>query len=193
MNQKSSLALSRHPILAALLTLVVAGGLSAAPSRAQATEVGSSRNFGIGFQIGDPTAITAKAFVGGRHAFDFGLGFGGWGYGWCTDGNNHTYRCDSVNHNVSLHADYLYQENILNRLNRLDWYAGFGGRVIMSAYGSNDLGRDVVILARVPLGLAVTFQRPSFLEVYLEIAPAVVILPPLDFAIDVGLGVRAYF
>jgi hypothetical protein len=193
MNPKSSLALSRSPIFAVLLTLVAAAGLSAAPGLAQATEVGSTRNFGLGFQIGDPTAITAKAFVGGRHAFDFGLGFGGWGYGWCTDANDHTYRCGSLNHNVSLHADYLYQENILNMTNRLDWYAGLGGRVIMSAYGSNNLGRDVVMLARVPLGLAVTFQRPSFLEVYLEIAPAIVVFPPLDFAVDVGLGARAYF
>jgi len=38
--------------------------LSVGASRAQATEVGNSRNFGLGFQIGDPTAITAKAFLG---------------------------------------------------------------------------------------------------------------------------------
>ena len=37
------------------------------------------------------------------------------------------------------------------------------------------------------------FRRPDFLEAYLEIAPAIVIVPPLDFTIDVGLGVRAYF
>jgi hypothetical protein len=51
----------------------------------------------------------------------------------------------------------------------------------------------VVILARVPIGLAVTFRRPDFLEAYLEIAPALVVFPPLDFTIDVALGVRAYF
>jgi hypothetical protein len=51
----------------------------------------------------------------------------------------------------------------------------------------------MVILARVPIGLAAAFRRPSFLEAYLEIAPALVLFPPLDFTIDVGLGVRAYF
>jgi len=65
--------------------------------------------------------------------------------------------------------------------------------VITSAYGSNDLGHDVVVLARVPLGIAATFRRLDFLEAYLEVAPAIVIIPPLDFTIDVGLGVRAYF
>jgi hypothetical protein len=62
----------------ALLTLAVAA--IAHVSGVQATEVGTSRNFGLGFQSGEPTAISANASVGGAHAFDFGLGFGGWGY-----------------------------------------------------------------------------------------------------------------
>jgi len=177
----------------AFLTLAAVAIMSTGASRSEATEVGTSRNFGLGFQIGDPTAITAKAFVGGAHAFDFGLGFGGWGYGWCTDDTGRSYRCSDINHNFSFHMDYLYQENIVNRTNRLDWYAGFGGRLITSAYGRNELGHDVVVLARVPLGISAMFRRPDFLEAYLEIAPAIVIVPPLDFTIDVGLGVRAYF
>jgi hypothetical protein len=181
----------KRPIL---LTLALATILSAGTSRAYATEVGRTRNFGLGFQLGEPTAITAKAFIGGANALDFGLGFGGWGYGWCRNNSNGTtYRCGDLNHNISLHADYLYQENIVNMTNRLDWYVGVGGRAIMWAYGSNDLGHDVVLLARIPIGLAATFRRPDFLEAYLEIAPALVVFPPLDFTIDVALGVRAYF
>jgi hypothetical protein len=111
-----------------LFTCAAVAILSAGAIRAQATEVGNSRNFGLGFQIGEPTAITAKAFLGRGHAMDFGLGFGGWGYGWCRDANGNGYRCDDLNHNLSLHADYLYQDNIVNMTNRLDWYAGFGGR-----------------------------------------------------------------
>jgi hypothetical protein len=176
-----------------LLTLASAAILSIGPRPAHATEVGSTRNFGVGFQIGEPTAITAKAFIGGPNAIDFGVGFGGWGYGWCTRPDGSSYRCDDVNHNLSLHADYLYQENIVNMTNRLDWYAGLGGRVIMSAYGSNNLSHDVVLIARVPIGIAATFRRPDFLEAYLEIVPGIVVFPPADFAIDFGLGVRAYF
>ena len=159
---------------------------------AQATEVGGSRPFGLGFQIGEPTAITAKIFAGGANAFDFGLGFGGF-YGWCNDAKGNSYRCGGLHGNISVHADYLYQENIVNMTNRLDWYAGFGGRVATWGYGSGSYNRDLLLLGRVPLGLAVTFRRPSFLEVYLEIAPAIVVFPPLDFTVDVGLGVRAYF
>jgi hypothetical protein len=177
----------------AVLTLATLAIMSTQATRSQATEVGGSRSFGLGGQIGDPTAVTAKLFVGGSHAFDFGLGFGGWGYGWCRDGNGNSYRCGDVNHNFSVHMDYLYEENIVNRTNRLDWYVGFGGRLITSAYGSNQLGHDAMLLARVPLGLALTFRRPDFLEVYLEIAPAIVVAPPADFTIDVGLGARAYF
>ena len=176
-----------------LLTLAFASILSIRAGRGYATEVGTTRNFGVGFQLGEPTAITAKAFLGGANAADFGIGFGGWGYGWCTRSDGSTYRCGDLNHNISLHADYLYQENIVNMTNRLDWYAGVGGRIIMWAYGSNDLGHDVVLLARVPIGIAATFRRPDFLEAYLEIAPELVVFPPLDFTIDVALGVRAYF
>jgi hypothetical protein len=174
------------------LTLATAAILSGGTGRAYATEVGSSRNFGVGFQLGEPTAITAKAFIGGANALDFGLGFGGWGYGWCQDAKGNSYRCDDVNHDISVHADYLYQENIVNMTNRLDWYAGLGGRVIMSAYGNNNLAHDVVVIARVPVGIAATFRRPDFLEAYLEIVPGIAVFP-LDFNIDFGLGVRAYF
>ena len=176
-----------------LLTLAFATILSVGTSRAYATEVGHTRNFGLGFQLGEPTAITAKAFIGGANALDFGLGFGGWGYGYCRDAAGNGYRCNDVNHNLSIHADYLYQENIVNMTNRLDWYAGVGGRVITWAYGSNNLSHDAVVIARVPIGIAATFRRPDFLEAYLEVVPGIVFFPPLDFNIDFGLGVRAYF
>ena len=140
----------------------------------------------------DDTAITAKVFVRGGNALDFGLGFGGWGYYWCTDANNHSYRCSDVHHDISIHADYLYQEKLVNMTNRLDWYAGFGGRVIMSAYGNNNLAHDVVVIARIPIGIAASFSRPGFLEAYLEIVPGIAVFP-LGFNIDFGLGVRAYF
>lgn len=172
-----------------LFTWAAAAIVAADAGRGQATEVGSSRTFGLGFQIGAPTAITAKLFAGGSNAYDFGIGFGGW----CNDGSGHTYSCDSLQGRLSLHADYLYQENLVNLTNRLDWYAGAGGRVVVWNYGPNSSGNDVEVYARVPVGLAATFRRPSFLEAYLEVAPALRIYPPLWFTIDVGLGVRAYF
>jgi hypothetical protein len=156
--------------------------LSAGP--AHATEVGTQRQYGFGFQIGEPTALTAKIFANPGNAFDFGLGFGG-----CHD---HSYHCGSLASYLSFHTDYLYQENILARTNRLDWYVGLGGRAVVWAH-EGDTGHDLLLIARVPVGLAVTFNRPSFLEVYLELVPGIIVFDYIDLAIDFGLGVRAYF
>jgi hypothetical protein len=161
-------------------------------TQAHATEVGTQRQYGFGFQIGEPTALTAKAFVGGGNAFDFGLGFGGWGYGRCKDDKGNTYSCGNLASYISFHTDYLYQENILNKVNRLDWYAGIGGRAVVWG-GNRDTESNLILIARVPVGLAVTFHRPDFLELYLELAPGLAVFPPLWFVIDFGLGVRAYF
>lgn len=175
----------RTPLLA-VLALVMAGGT------AQATEVGISRNFGVGFQLGDPTAIVAKAFLNGNDAIDFGLGIYGYGRGYCYDDHGSRYWCNGGHGSMSVHADYLYQENIIHGNLKLDWHVGGGGRVIFWNYGDSGHS-DVALLGRVPLGFDFTFRRPSFLEAYIEIAPAIVVIPPLDFTIDFGLGVRAYF
>jgi hypothetical protein len=45
----------------------------------------------------------------------------------------------------------------------------------------------------MPLGLDLTFARPHFLEVFVEIAPGLIILPPLWPDIDAAVGVRFYF
>jgi hypothetical protein len=165
--------------------------LAAAATRpAGATEVGTSRTFGLGVQLVDPTAIIGKVFLGHHDAFDFGLGF--WGYGRCYDDNG-THYCSHSPHDFSLHADYLYEETIVQSRVRLDWHAGLGARLIFWGYTYDNADHGVAVLARVPLGLDLTFQRPSWLEVYLEIAPALVVIPPLDFTFDVGLGARAYF
>jgi len=159
-------------------------------SSAQATEVGTSRTFGLGFQIGDPTAIVGKAFLGGGNAFDFGLGFGGLGWNrQCRNSNGDWYDCGNHGY-ISIHADYLYEESFVTHPFRLDGHAGVGGRFI----NWNDWGyRSSALLARVPLGLDFTFNRPSWLEAYIEIAPALVLIPGLDLWFDVGIGVRAYF
>jgi hypothetical protein len=177
-----------HLLAIPVLALILAS------SSAQATEVGSSRRFGLGVQIGDPTAITGKAFIGGGNAFDFGLGFGGWGSGWCYHRDGSRYRCYDRHGHLSLHADYLYQENIVNSQLKLDWHAGFGGRVIFwDYYHDGDDRHDLILLGRVPLGFDFAFRRPSFIEPFIEIAPALVVFPYLDIWFDVALGIRAFF
>lgn len=152
-------------------------------SRAEATEVGRGRDFGLGVAFGSPTSIVGKYFVGGGSAWDFGFGF--WTYGW---GCNNRGFCDGRSFDVvTLNADYLWQDGIVagSKAN-LDWHIGAGGRVWVG-------GGDASVAARMPVGLDLTFRKPSFLEVFLELAPAVYVVPGLYLDLEAFLGVRFYF
>lgn len=180
----------RVRILPILLLLAVAG--LARP--AHATEVGNGRNIGLGFQLGDPTALIGKAYVGGENAFDFGLGF--WGYGrhrGCYDAKNGNYYWCAGGYDAwSIHADYLWQYPIVQNQVKLDWHIGPGARIFfVEDNGPNN--NDVWLAARMPVGLDLTFNRPGFLEVFFELAPALYIVPGPNLDIEGALGVRFYF
>jgi hypothetical protein len=163
--------------------------LLASPGRA--TEVGTSRTFGLGLQIGEPTALVGKAFLGRSAALDFGLGFWGWGWrGRCQDPDGRWHDCRNRHDYFTVHADFLWEESIREQPFRLDWHAGVGGRFI--DWYAWDYG-GTAFLVRVPLGLDFAFRRPSWLEAYIEIAPGLLVVPGIDLWFDVGLGARAYF
>ena len=160
-------------------------------SPARATEVGTSRPFGVGVQIGEPTAIVGKAFIGRGNAIDLGIGFAGLGWrGRCRDDDRHWHDCHNRHEYFSVHADWLWEETIRAQPFRLDWHVGFGGRFI-NWYEWE--GGASALLARVPVGLDFAFNRPSWLEAFIEIAPGLLVVPGLDLWIDIGLGARAYF
>ena len=173
-----------------LLLALCLATLATLTGTARATEVGTARTFGLGVQLFDPTALIGKAFLDRYDALDFGVGF--WGYGRCYDNHGNLYYCSNSYGFFSLHLDYLYEEPLVDSVVRLDWHAGVGGRLAWWR-NSSYARRDVGLFARVPIGLDLAFRRPRWLEVYLEIAPGIWVYPPLDFDIDVGLGVRAYF
>jgi hypothetical protein len=182
------------PMKRVILTSIVLASIAAVPGRAfaTATEVGSSRPFGLGVQLFEPTALVGKLFLDKNDAVDFGVGF--WGYGRCYNNRNDWYYCDRGSQYFSVHADYIYQEPFVQAAPvRLDWHAGIGGRMVFHGYADENGTHDAALFARVPLGVDVTFRRPSWLEIYLEAAPGLWVIPPLAFDIDVGLGVRAYF
>jgi hypothetical protein len=164
---------------------------------ARATEVGTSRTFGLGVQIGEPTGIVGKVFLGGSTAFDFGVGF--LGYGWegrCQAPDGHWYNCHGHDAYVrdrgyiSAHADFLWEESFMANPFRLDWHAGVGARFI----AWNDWAyQATALLARVPLGLDFAFRRPAWLEAYIEVAPGLMLIPAVDLWFDIGIGARAYF
>jgi hypothetical protein len=155
--------------------------------RAQATEVGGSRTFGLGFQFPAPTAIIGKLFIGHGNALDFGVGFGAPDYYHCRP----HYDCGAYGHYISIHGDYLWQDNLVRQGNlKLDWHIGAGARfAVENAFGHG----YPVLIGRMPLGLDFTFSRPSFLEAFIELAPGIMIVPPLYFALDAVIGVRFYF
>ena len=150
---------------------------------AHATEVGHGRNFWLGVAFGSPTSIVGKYFLSSENAIDFGLGF--WTYGW---GCNNRGFCEGRSFDVvTVNADYLWQDSVVHGGKAsLDWHIGAGGRVWIG-------GGDASIAARMPVGLDLTFRKPSFLEVFLEIAPAVYVVPDVHLELEGFLGVRFYF
>jgi hypothetical protein len=169
---------------ATLLILVV---LLRESSFAQATEVGRGRDFGLGLGFGSPSGIVGKVFAGPTEALDFGVSFRNYGYG-C--GRRH----GCGNDHLSVHADYLWQENLLMQGNVvLDWHIGAGARVWFFDYNDNNDDNDLAVAARMPVGIDLMFRRPSFLEVFFEIAPSLWVIPFQDVDIESTLGVRFYF
>ena len=172
-------------LTAALAALLLALGAGSA----RATEVGYGRKLGIGFLLGDPTGVTGKVWVGPTNAIDATLGFANYGAGFgpnCPIDNNGNRNCYGYFY-TSINVDYLWQSNIVRGPAQLDWYIGGGGRVIL--FG----GRGFNAAARLPLGLALMFNNPSFVEIFFELVPAFYVVQPAGLTIEGGLGARFYF
>lgn len=171
-----------------LVALSSAAAITLGASYAHATEVGSARTFGLGFAFGNPASLVGKVFVGRENAVDFGIGFFRlWDR--CRRDNGREICGDFGS--LTLNADYLWQFDIVQgRAAQLDWHIGAGGRVWLFDGYYND---DVAMAARMPVGLDLTFRKPSFLEVFLEIAPAIYVFPNPGPAVEGFLGVRFYF
>jgi len=149
---------------------------------ASATEVGRGRDFGLGVAIGSPTSIVGKYYLSQENAIDFGLGF--WTYGWGC--GRHGY-CDGRSFDViTVNADYLWQDEVARGAKvNLDWHIGAGGRFWA--------GGGTALAARMPVGLDLMFRKPAWLELFVEIAPALYIVPGVGLDLEGFLGVRFYF
>jgi hypothetical protein len=185
----------------AVLSFVLA--LSAGGGAARATEVGTSRNLGLGLAVGTQTSLVGKYLLDRESAFDFGLSFWRWRRG-CWRDNRGVLYCDRYGYGaryggLGLTAGYLWQEPLVRRRANLDWHIGLGGRLwIWDDYDYGDPyydgdDHDVAAAVRVPIGLDLTFARPSFLEVFVEVAPALYVFPAVDLHAEAFIGVRFYF
>jgi hypothetical protein len=175
-------------IAIAIAVLVCASGV------AHSTEVGYSRRYGLGAVVGDPTGLSGKLWVGPTNAIDLGVGFYGYGVrGGCFRDRDGRAICDRRygRSSTSLHLDYLWQSKLIEKKAQLDWHIGAGARAFFlgdpCAFDCWNVG------ARLPIGLDLTFDQPSFLEVFMEIAPVFYLAPATFLALEGGLGVRGYF
>ena len=129
-----------------------------------------SNGFGVGIILGEPTGISAKYWTTGSTAFDFGLGYS-----------------IRKNSRLHLHADYLFHvNNLFNTSENISLYYGPGARLRLVQTGDSRLG------FRFDIGL-VWIPRNSPVDVFLEIAPLMDIIPETDFSFNGGVGVRYFF
>lgn len=129
-----------------------------------------SRGFGLGIILGEPTGISAKYWTASATALDFGLGY---------SFENHS--------RMHLHADYLFHvNNIFNATENIALYYGPGARLRLVDEGDSRLG------FRFDVGL-VWIPRNAPIDVFLEVAPLLDIIPETDFNFNGGIGVRFFF
>jgi hypothetical protein len=127
-----------------------------------------TKDFGLGIILGEPTGLSAKLWTGGNNAFDFAAA-------WSFKGDG----------SMLLQADYVWH-NILTRASsgQLAVYYGIGGRVIFSD--------DPNAGARIPIGLDYQFTSAP-IDIFVELAPILDVIPETDFDLGGDLGVRFWF
>lgn len=147
------------------------------------------KTFGIGLQVGAPTALTGKFMLTPESGLVVGIGAG---YGFFFDPA------------LSLHVDYLYHPSVLfqNEGVKLSWFIGGGGwlGLFQTRRGYNFVvpgytyyfGSPLFLAARVPIGISLALQSIP-LEFYLEGVPAISIFPAVSFGLGIDAGARFYF
>jgi len=164
------------------IATALTGSLFALPMSAAATDVGQNGHaFGLGLQLGAPSGITGKYYLGGRrNAIDFVLG----GF---LDTNR------GFNNSIYLQGSYLWHPSTLAQdpAFDLDWYVGVGGFVWDLGAWTGAAG------VHVPIGLAFDLNDPavSQLQFYGEAALNINIISNGFgwYGLALAIGGRYYF
>jgi len=134
-------------------------------------------DLGAGFILGDPTGLTGKYFITGTDALDFGVGA-------------------SYHDGFYIYGDYLFHFREIFPVDELTVYVGFGAG--FHHHDRDDEGKHHnddehnSLECRIPVGLEYTLQKAP-LGIFLELVPALEIIPGIDSEIRGGLGLRYYF
>jgi len=128
-----------------------------------------NKDFGVGIILGEPTGISAKYWVSTENAVDVGVA---WAF--TSKGFFH------------IHADYLWHfPDAIESTERFVLYAGVGGRL-----GFEDDKTRLGV--RVPGGIAY-WPKGAPIDVFLEVAPILELIPATKLTGNVGLGIRYFF
>ncbi len=152
---------------------------STAPASAGPTAGG---DIGIGIALGDPTGLSAKVWLDRSHALDFAAS-------WSFEDDR-----------LALYGDYLFHfwgalgPRAKHRAFDLPVYAGIGAKLSLGGKGTGHFkDHDSAGLGmRVPLGVTMVFTEAPF-DIFLEIAPGILLAPKTAFDLDAALGTRFYF
>jgi hypothetical protein len=147
-----------------ILILAASGSLKAA-----------DREFGFGFILGSPSGVTGKLFLNKSSAVDAGLGV-------------------AAGDGFYLYADYLMHFGGVFPVDNLDVYFGLGPGFhrYEKEHKRNEDEEENRLEARLPVGLEYFIDKVP-LGVFVEIAPALRVLPDIDFDFRGGIGLRYYF
>lgn len=152
---------------------------------ASASQVATSKKFGIGGMLGSPTGLSMKYFFAKPHAIDIGLGFQWFGHA-----------------ALGIHVDYKFHIYLAKpEPFELPLYFGVGPKLFIwfhdhchYYWGGKDHCREgfVGFGIRIPIGVAFHFNKVP-LDVFLEIVPGVGFFPWFGMFVDGAVGVRYYF
>jgi hypothetical protein len=181
------------PVLAAAAPAVAQEpAVVAAGSGGLGSGIGSERTFGVGLYLGEPVAVSAKWWMSPEIALTFLAG------GWV-----HPYRGTIGG------VDFTYHlRDLLPKVQPLELGVYFGAGVGAGAWldDSNSLHThdgpwphshrhdlwEPLLYVRPVIGGAIWF-RGAPLELSVDIAPAILFLPEIDFEIGGGMSARYYF
>lgn len=132
------------------------------------TAAAQDKGVGLGVLLGEPTGLSAKFWTSPNNAVGAGLS---WSF------RKHGF--------IHIHADYLWHfPRAVASSERFVLSAGIGGRL--------GAGHDAVLGVRVPFALA-WWPAGVPLDLFLELAPCIDLVPATDFAVMGGLGIRWFF
>lgn len=149
-------------------------------AQVHATEIGSSRPFGLGIQLGTPSGLSGKFYLGGRrNAIDFGVG------AWYGDGFYDSFYAHGT---YSWHFPELTSGGGV----AIPWRAGVGGWIASGYWGWGRYRSDAILGVRVPIGLDFDLETAP-VQFFVEAALAMSIFPGIAAGLDAGIGARYYF